>query len=83
MMRAALYASIIAALGAVGVVSLPSPSEDPIHSPLKDNTINDLEAAPLVSKYGTVYKVAAPDTNPLGGSLRYVENSGECGVLPS
>jgi hypothetical protein len=31
-----------------------------------------------VSRYGTKYKVVSPKANPLGGSLRFVENSGVC-----
>ncbi|KAF8315624.1 alpha/beta-hydrolase [Clavulina sp. PMI_390] len=35
-----------------------------------------------VSPLGTKYKVSTPATNPLGGSLRYVENSGKCETTP-
>lgn len=34
---------------------------------------------PLVSRYGTKYNVSRVLDNPLGGKLRYVENSGVCG----
>lgn len=74
-MRTTLLATVLTViLGVYGTRALPSPSEDPIHSPLDEHI--DI---PVISKLGTEYKVAAPATNPLGGSLRYVENSGVCG----
>lgn len=40
----------------------------------------EYHAQPLVSRYGTKYQVSDVLANPLGGSLRYVENSGVCGT---
>lgn len=34
---------------------------------------------PHISPLGTKYIISQPDTNPLGGKLRYVNNSGVCG----
>jgi hypothetical protein len=37
---------------------------------------------PHVSSTGTKYVVSTPETNPLGGSLRYVKDSGVCETTP-
>ncbi|KAH7101984.1 alpha/beta-hydrolase [Auriculariales sp. MPI-PUGE-AT-0066] len=47
----------------------------PKHEPFRVDMWHKQEA---VSPLGAKFKVASPQANPLGGTLRYVENSGVC-----
>ncbi|KAH7101985.1 alpha/beta-hydrolase [Auriculariales sp. MPI-PUGE-AT-0066] len=49
------------------------------HAPFRVDMWHKQEA---VSPLGTQFKVVSPASNPLGGTLRYVENSGVCETTP-
>jgi hypothetical protein len=69
----------LAALVVVAAVSTSATLPSKPFGSEESNTGPRRQFGPPVSKFGTVYEVAAPASNPLGGSLRYVENSGVCG----